>query len=1116
MPITNHTITVTVNGVDKTTSLLKDSLFIRLQQKNKSTCELKFKNYDPPERATTIVSVNGTAVFGGYIVRKSASIQGVKNASSVTWNCELRDWSELLETVKASGQYVSQSDFLIIDSVFSIYLPDIFDTTTFITPQESSLDFSFTDLSIAEFLDTLAKRVGASWFIKPDKSLVWFNKQTGFAADFGISSSPNNSTTFGFLNNSLSYEVDSSTIVNQVKIIAGVTSNGEKIYESWTGDGTTKVFPLSQIPNAISYCAFNDGLGNYNVYGSFVGLAPQDKLRSQGGNYTAVVDPIAKTLTVEGPSGKAPMNLSTIDAQYYKKELVYSTFDDLTSQATFGIYPITIQDKQFQSVEAAEELADAILEQNAFGRTSIKFETTKYGLLPGQLVLIDVAELEVAAGWVDNVLAEEDLDNLTLENGDFILLESYALGRTFIVQEVSLQPVLTATNEYMLVCQVQAGKYVPNLVDALSSLSELKSSLGNNALNAIPNKLSNISSDMGEIQVGRAVFTDGGTARFNWGTPNSASGIVVGLDDRNDWQGALYVYDAGQVKVKIGKLDEIGTVFGTVVAEDWGIYTNNGYFKGVVAASQLIGGTVTGSLITGNTVTGGTLTGAYISGGTVTGGTIFGPSIVGGTIEGNTVYASSFIGNTLTANTISSGTITGNSINGGTITGTRITGGSIVGNTIIGGTIATGTPPINSSNPGVYIDSTGLYGYDNLGLTFRLATDPAIKPFISSGTVTEVKFEVSTNSVIRTGTTNPRVQIDNSGIYAYDSIGALNFSVDSATGLLSAVNGTFQGAVESSNIFSSYMVSGTVDAGTITSCAINSGTITGNQIVGGTITGGKINGGTITAGLFTGGTVTAGTITGNLISGGTVSGGVVTGGTVTGSQMTGGTITGGYISGGTINAGYFNSGNLNNGTISAAQITGGTITSTVFTGHTFSGEQITGGTVSGSYISGGTVNGAVITVNSGSVTLTTNGLRLIGKSSFTNADPSNIQWLTAGSVIGQATTYYNASEASYQVKVGQLSAIDGRYSSFVYDNTGKFSQFSQKANTFNFEAESAITLMTLTTTALTAYKNVIPSETSSNLQLGDSSHAFRYLYLKDDGGVTRRISINLLGVLTVT
>ncbi len=133
------------------------------------------------------------------------------------------------------------------------------------------------------------------------------------------------------------------------------------------------------------------------------------------------------------------------------------------------------------------------------------------------------------------------------------------------------------------------------------------------------------------------------------------------------------------------------------------------------------------------------------------------------------------------------------------------------------GTIQIGSAPsqvVNSANPGVRLDQSGLYGYGTIGNTFALYTDGR-PPYISSGTITGVVYEITTAAVLRTGTVNPRVQIDNSGIFAYNAAGALKFQVDAATGLLTATDGVFSGSVSAS----------TITGGTVTGAYVTGGTV---------------------------------------------------------------------------------------------------------------------------------------------------------------------------------------------------------------------------------------------------------------------------------------------------
>src|SRR5690606_20414109 len=66
-----------------------------------------------------------------------------------------------------------------------------------------------------------------------------------------------------------------------------------------------------------------------------------------------------------------------------------------------------------------------------------------------------------------------------------------------------------------------------------------------------------------------------------------------------------------------------------------------------------------------------------------------------------------------------------------------------------------------------------LFGFGTLGMTFGLWTDPAKKPWFSSGTINNAVYEVYESGVIRTGSavfTDGGVQMDNSGIFGVSPI----------------------------------------------------------------------------------------------------------------------------------------------------------------------------------------------------------------------------------------------------------------------------------------------------------------------------------------------------------
>ena len=959
-------------------------------------------------------------VFGGYVTNKTATLDGVRGSHVIIWSVDCKDWSEVFETVTVSGNFTNIEDRQILISLFNTFLP--FDAGFSFSSTRTlklSCTIAFDNVTLKDAIDQLAKLSGANWFIKPNKDVYWFAPTLPDKVSFTISSNPNNTTSFGFLNNSLQYSLDSNTIINQVKVINGYQSTGTKQTDIFTGNGSTKTYTLTSKADSILSVYYNDGSTNYVTYGSFVGYTP-DKLISLGGNKLVVFNPTDNTITVEGNTGLAVGNGQTLTVEYYYKQKVTLNVEDPHSVEDFGAYPYVIQNKEFETDVNLEALALSLLDQNSYAKPTIRFETTQYGLLPGQLIELDIPELGLESASQINRLTVEDRFAFILESDDYLLSQQSGVGRSFLIQEVSITPVFTPDG-FMIVSQVTCGKYTGTLVDSLSAMQELKSSTPK-VSNPIPTRLSNYTSDLGEVVVGRATFTDGGTARFNWGTPNGASGVVVGLEDKENAHGAMYVYHGGTVKAKLGYMVGMPMI-GTITPSGWGLYTENGYFTGIVAASQLVGGTVTGSLISGGTVTGNLISGGTVTGALVTAGSITGNQITGGTITGGLISGGSITGNTITGGTISAGVLTGNNITGGTITGTRVQGGLIVGNTIIGGTIATSTPPINSSNPGVIMDSTGLYGYGSAGLTFRLSSDPAIKPWFSSGTILDTTYEVNTSAVIRTGTSNPRIQIDNSGIFAYNSAGFLKFSVDAATGILSATDGNFSGSITASR----------VTGGTLTSTVMETCILYANTI----------NGSDINASNFYSSNIVGGTITGGLIQGNTVS----------------------------------------------------------------------GGTVTGALFTGGTVQAA-----SGNVYLDSGGLNLITTGSYSYGDQRNIKWRSSvgGSIAVEVASSWNGTFAEHWIQAGYPNFRYGIIHNAAYNNSGLgYSESQQYPTQWTYLIDGNYKFQ-VDNSNVTTWLNIIPDSSANNRQLGNSSNGFRYIYLKDDNGNVRRVSINSSGVLTVT
>lgn len=981
MPTVNHTLAISINGTNRTTSVYQDSLYIRTTVANRGdTCSFTVKesaSFRPLDWDYVTVAVSGTTVFGGYITRREADAIGPGNGKVTRWQVECRDWAAMLDAVIVDKGYTDSDSDDIIASLFTTYLSSdtsgfSWDASTNITTITSDIDIYFENITLRDALNKLAALCGTQWHVSPEKELYWYDPTAPDDAAFNIDSvSPNGSTSFDVLADSVRYGTDATGIVNQVRVIGGEELNA-LVTDEFAADGVLETFgPFTEKPGSVFSVTFtNVGGVEQTQMPSQIGYRPGDSLSYDGGDFNTLIDLENRTVTIKKTDGSVPKVGTTVTVRYYKLLPVDVTVDDTGSQGEYGgrVFSQTVYDETLTTTAAATDYAERILSEYADGQETITFEVTEHGLLPGRLITINIPAFDLASTYDGDALLLENRDYLLLENGDHILLERSGEARKFLIQDVTIRAVPTATaGQYMVIATVSAGAYRRSLIDSLAGLSEFAGGSGRPPARSQYGNLSRIANDLGEVIAGRALFTDGGTAAFRWDAYNDHTGAVIGLEDTDGIQeGALYILQDGTVRAKVGKMDGLGTV-GTVTPSGWGIWTDNGYFTGALAATS-------------------------------------------GNIGGWTIADNAIIG--------------------------------------AGGTISTGTPPLNSGNPGVYMSTAGIFGYGTLGLTFSLPADPALRPTFSSGTINNTVYEVTTTSVIRTGTAGARVQMDNTGVFGYDSGGNLRFSFDTSTGYLSATNGTFSGTVSASRV--------------------SGGTVTGALVTAGTVTGSLVSGGTISGAVFTGGTVTQGTISAATISGGTVTGAVFSGGTVT------------------------------QGTVSAATISGGTVT----------GATVSGGTVTGAYVTGGTVSQL-----GGSVLLGTAGLQFTPPTSYVYGAPNSVKWIQSGTVVGEiALSWINSGTADLRIVAGQTAIGGGKLGAMtlLQENASGSPKSSIVLNT------GVIQLNPSSTGYVQFSGNARSDGSGNNRTLGTTSYAFRYLYLKDDSGVDRRVSINSSGVLTVT
>lgn len=1104
-PVTNHTIALSINSTDRTGLLLKDSIFVRSSIGNATNmAEFDLRDpsgaFAPADWDEVVITVDSTAIFGGFIVQREQDSIGAGSAKSAVWHVVCKDWSVLFDRVLVDKQYTETSDAIIVPNLLATYLSgEGFNGIGHVTLLREDVDINFEEITLREAYNELAQRCGANWHVDADKCIWWYAPSSPASASFGISDTPDGSTTFAPLEQTLKRSVDSNQIVNRVRAIGGDDSSTTLQTDTFAANGTDFVFgPLTRKPHSmwqVTYTITSGGVDTtVTAWASQIGLEPQDAFLVDGGEETVLVHMDNRTVKIKDVGGLVPKAGTNVTVKYYYSTPVEVTVDDAASQAAFGrVFETSIYDDGLTSADEATEYAEGLLAEYAFGRETIQFQITRHGLQPGQAVTVYSSTL--------------------------------GIDDTYLIQETQWSAVAVDQDEFMAVCQVQAGAMIHTILDTLRP----SYSAGAGRISKTrPGRLSQLATDLGDIVAGRATFTDGGTAKFEWGEPNGASGVVIGLEPVDDQvYGANYIYDGGTIKAKLGRLTGLPDIAG-VTPTGWGIYTNNGFFSGKLVASEMVGGTLTASTFNGGNINEGTIAASLIQGGTVTapyidGGTISGIALVGQTIEGAQIIGGTITSVLLESSWIANGTIDSMA---GSIGGFTIEDNLLWSN---GGTIATGSV-VNSSNPGAYLTDDGLFGFGTLGMTFGLWTDPAKAPWFSSGTINNAVYEVYESGIIRTGSAvfqDGGVQIDNSGIFGVNPItGAaslllengdrlllengegielygLKFALDSVTGKLSAEDAYIQGEIHArTGKFS----------GTVESSYINGGTITGAKLVGVQVVGQTISGSDII-----GGTITGVPIADAGITNGSLDSSLILGGTMTAAQIVGGTITGGVFTGGNVSQGTIAAARINGGTVSGALISGGTFSGGTTSGGTISAARMIGGTVSGGLVSGGTINSAYITGETGGAStfyLDTTGLHLNAA-----ADARNIRWEQGGTIIASIFTQYSGGvvTTTETTGLGSTSLSHAKRTRVRFNDT-TYSELYQTPASWSFRRgvdPSWNTKFQIADTENVSYVKFRPGVSATNTELGDSTHAWRYLYLYD-GTDEWRISISSTGQLLTT
>lgn len=171
------------------------------------------------------VDETDTRQFAGYVTRVRYERQ---SDNLTTIKCDCNDYTILLERVVIpEATFTGQSDRAIIQSLIATYAPQLTASIANIAQLAPSIGtFVVKDKTLRAAIEELAELTGGEWRVDFHKNLHYFAGSIS-AADFGLSTSPNGTTTHEYRIDS--YDREFTRPVNKCTVLGGLLPGGHEI-----------------------------------------------------------------------------------------------------------------------------------------------------------------------------------------------------------------------------------------------------------------------------------------------------------------------------------------------------------------------------------------------------------------------------------------------------------------------------------------------------------------------------------------------------------------------------------------------------------------------------------------------------------------------------------------------------------------------------------------------------------------------------------------------------------------------------------------------------------------------------------------------------------------------
>jgi hypothetical protein len=382
-------IALSISGTDRSAYVQRGSIR-KVDNLYEKTDTLSFsiakpQGFTPTLNSTVTLSIDGTLVYGGVIVR----IEDIPDGRlKTTYNVTCSDYSRLLASKLANQRYTDMLAGNIIKDLIDTYAPGF--TYTNVADGPTIPTIFFDRVPVTEAIQKIAERTNYAWYVDENKDVHFFTPAS-VSAPFSLTDTNGN-----YVWDSLRLDSDTSQVRNRVVVRGGLEVSETTRTEQFTASTVAaerSIYRLGYKHDSLTAVKVNgvdqtvgveflDDDAAYEVMWSF-----QEKY-------------------IRFTSGHTPASGDTIEITGYPLFPIIVQVSDNDSIASFangsfdGIFEYLIKDDAIKSRDEAIARASAELEAYSSSIVEAEFETYTSGLHSGQTINIQSDVRGINADYV--------------------------------------------------------------------------------------------------------------------------------------------------------------------------------------------------------------------------------------------------------------------------------------------------------------------------------------------------------------------------------------------------------------------------------------------------------------------------------------------------------------------------------------------------------------------------------------------------------------------------------------------------------------------------------------------------------------------------------------------